>query len=157
MNQTGDNDLELHARGLADTGTSLGTAGESQLLGIQALMQSMGPQAINLVQALLTQFQSQNSVAQVPLPHIQSGASAETAPTPGAINDQLIGDITGRHKGVIDAFALERGRQAYDKALVEGVTPEEAEHIGEAAREEARLTIIQSIAESEANPGTPPV
>jgi len=31
MNQTGDNDLELHARGLAYTGTSIGTAGESQL------------------------------------------------------------------------------------------------------------------------------
>ncbi len=67
----------------------------------------------------------------------------------------MITDITGRHKGVIDAFALERGRQSYDNALAEGVTPEEAEHIGEAAREEARLTIIQSIAESEANPGTP--
>ncbi len=70
MNQTDDNDLEFHARGLADTGTSLGTAGESQLRGIQSLMQSMGPQAINLVQALLTQFQSQNPVAQVPLPQI---------------------------------------------------------------------------------------
>ena len=56
MNQIGDNDLELHARGLADTGTLLGTAGESQLTGIQSLMQSMGPQAIDLVQALLTQL-----------------------------------------------------------------------------------------------------
>ena len=123
MNQTGDNDLELHARGLADTGTSLGTAGESQLLGIQSLMQSMGPQAITMVQALLTQLQSQNQVPQVPLPQIQSGASAETAPTPGTINDQLIADITGRHKGTIDAFALDRGRQAYDHALAEGATP----------------------------------
>ena len=63
MNQTGENDLELHARGLADTGTSIGTAGESQLLGIKSLMQLMGPQAITQVQALLTQLQSQIQVA----------------------------------------------------------------------------------------------
>ncbi len=157
MNQIGDNDLELHARGLADTGTSLGTAGESQLLGIQSLMQSMGPQAIDLVQALLTQLQGQTQVPLVRLPQSQPGASAETALTPGTINDQLIVSITGRHKGVIDAFALERGRQAYDKALAEGITPEEAENIGEAAREEARLIIIQSIVENEAKSGTPRV
>ncbi len=157
MNQTGENDHELHARGLADTGTSIGTAGESQLRGIQSLMQSMGPQAITQVQALMTQLQSQIQVAQIPLPQSQSGASAETALTPGTINDQLIASITGRHKGAIDAFAHDMGKQAYDKALAEGVTPGEAENIGEAARVEARLLIIRSIVETEATSETPQV
>ncbi len=47
------------------------------------------------------------------------------------------------------------GQQAYEKALAEGETPGEAEKIGETAREEARLTIIRSIAAKEASPETP--
>ncbi len=48
------------------------------------------------------------------------------------------------------------GKQAYDKALAEGETPGEAEKIGETAREEARLTIIRTIVETEANSETLP-
>ena len=156
-NKTGENDHELHARGPADTGTSTDTAGESQLRGIQSLMQLMGPQALTQVHALLTQLQSQNQQAQVPLPLIQSGVPAETALTPEAINDQLIARITGQHQVAIDAFAHDRGQLAYNTAMAEGLTSEEAENSGKTAREEARLFIIRSIAAAEANPVNPQV
>ena len=44
--------------------------------------------------------------------------------------------------------------QAYQKAIAEGHTPDEAESIGAAAREEARLAITRSIVAAEANSGT---
>ncbi len=120
-------------------------------------MQLMGPQALTQVHALMSQLQSQNQQAQVPLPQSQSGVPAETALTPDAIDDQLISRITGKHQVAIDAFAHDSGQQAYNKAIAEGLTSEEAETIGKAAREEARLTIIRSIAETEANSETLPV
>ncbi len=60
MNHDGGHDQERHPLDIVDTGTSAGTAGESQLQGIQTLMQVMGPQALTQVHELLTLLQSQN-------------------------------------------------------------------------------------------------
>ncbi len=69
----------------------------------------------------------------------------------------MIARITGQHQVAIDAFAHDRGKLAYNTAIAEGLTSEEAETIEKTAREEARLFIIRSIVVTEANPETPRV
>jgi hypothetical protein len=83
--------------------------------------------------------------------------SAATATTPEVIDDQLITRITGQHQVAIEAFAHDRGKLAYNTAIAEGLTSEEAENSGKAAREAARLFIIRSIAAADANPVNPQV